>query len=97
MLHCGTTDSVTICSCGQSRRPATEQAADFSCPVVHRTQKRESEQPFEALSWRLDVYGDRRGSACALEGLFKALPRFLSRRLVSGCSRERAHFVSASQ
>jgi hypothetical protein len=31
------------------------------------------------------------GPACALEGLFEALPRFLSHRLVSGCSRERTH------
>jgi hypothetical protein len=36
----------------------------------------------------------RRGPACALEGLFEAR---LSRRLVFGCRRERAHFVSASQ
>ena len=53
MLHCGTTVSATIGSSGQSIRTATERGADFSCPVVHRTQNRESEQPFEALSWRV--------------------------------------------
>ena len=37
------------------------------------------------------------GPACALEGLFEALPRFLSRRLAPGRCRQRAHFLSTNQ
>jgi hypothetical protein len=69
---------------GQSNHSFLSKA-EQSCPkgkflasLADETQKDESEQPFEALSWHVVAYGVSAWSRCALEGLFEALPRFLS-------------------
>jgi hypothetical protein len=55
MLHCGTTASPTIRSPLKPSRRA--RRANFWLSLANETQKGESEQPFEALSWHVVVYG----------------------------------------
>ena len=91
MLHCGTTANPAFRSCRGPIRTAIQQKAKFFGLIDRQTQNSESEQPFEALSWRSLVWIYPCGSACALEGLFEALARFLSH--VPGCHRcERLSF-----
>lgn len=94
MSHIGTTASPTIRSClkpsGRARR------ANFWLSLVDETQNDESEQPLEALSWHVVVDEVSAWPRVRIGRAFKALPRFLSRRLVPGRCRERAHFLSTN-
>jgi hypothetical protein len=55
MLHIGATASPTIRSCLKPSSRA--RRANFWLSLADETQKDESEQPFEALSWHVVVYG----------------------------------------
>src|SRR5436190_1107838 len=58
MLHCGTTAGSTVRSRGDVGRNSSQNEKQiFVLGGRWKTQKHESEQPFEALSWRLVVYG----------------------------------------
>ena len=92
MLHIGATASPTIRSCLKPSSRA--RRANFWLSLADETQKGESEQPCPGMSSCMEY---QLGPACALEGLFEALPRFLSRRLVPGRCRERAHFLQINK
>src|SRR5438477_7718187 len=74
----------------ETRRP-------FRFAAPGGTQKRDSEAPFEGCPVSGLCTENKRGPACALEGLFEGLPRFLPCRVVPGCCRERADFISTGQ
>src|SRR5689334_6860654 len=76
MLHIGATASPTIRSCLKPSSRA--RRGNFWLSLADETQKGESEQPFEGCPGMSSCMEYQPGPACALEGLFEALLRFLS-------------------